>query len=352
MNIIVTTTDSIEGANIERYIDVLKCGTVIDTDIALTDILSGANQKYSEQFDKVYDKALLEIKRKGISVGADAIVGLHTDFEDFYGKGKKKFIVSLVGTAVKLDNKPSFEQSLNNNIVPLSLLKKSQILSRLTKKLSDDKNSLTEDDWNDIVINSLFQLTPLLYRRYLLVSKETISKTTIEEKKILLDNFISFMQCIDYAQACEIVYSDITSAPYVTSNVIKMCNLFNPSRIVRMLDVDKKHFIISLLDSDKPEFTSEDVLEMEKIAAFLNNLPDTGHYETAHGKLRGKNRIILVCERGHSSSVELGGHCTETLELGKGICNLNVKGLTEAEVEKINDFKSKINLLKSLMNSD
>ena len=57
-----------------------------------------------------------------------------------------------------------------------------------------------------------------------------------------------------------------------------------------------------------------------------------------------------MCERGHKSAVELGGHCTELLEGSGAVCNLNVKGITEAEVAAIASFKEKVEVLRAILN--
>ena len=348
MNLIITTTDSIEGSKITRYLGILRSSVVIGNDIALTDILAGSNNKYRTQFNNIYDKALLDLRTKAIAVGADAIVGLHTDFEEIFGKGKTKFVVSIMGTAVNLDHTPCSTIESNRNSVSLNILKKQQLVITLRKKLENDSYNLNEEDWNNILTYSLFELSPMIYRRYLILAKETVSTTPLAEKRLLLENFIPFMQSFDYEDAANVVYSDISTAPYCTHDVVRDCNLFHPKKIIELLQPENKHLIISLLDTDKTAYTHEDLQNMKIIADFLDNLPDTGRYEEGRGSLFGKTGMRLICERGHSCSVELGGHCTETLEHGIGICNLNVKGITEAEVERINLFKEKIDILSSL----
>ncbi len=349
MNLIITTTDSIEGSKITDYIGILRSSIVIGTDIAFADIIAGANKKYRAQLNSVYDKALLDLRTKAIASNADAIVGLHTDFEEIFGKGKTKFVVSLVGTAVKLDNIPIHNNASESNAVPLNVLRKQQLVITLRKKIESESYNLNDEDWNNIMSYSLYELAPLIYHKYLVLAKETVSNTPLTEKKLLLDNFIPFMRSIDYEEAANVVYSDITTAPYCTHDVINDCNLFHPKKTISLLQPENKHFIISLLDTDKISYNINDLEDMKTIAEFLDNLPDTGRYEEGRGLLFGRSGMRLLCERGHSCAVELGGFCTETLDHGLGICNLNVKGITEAEVEKINLFKEKINILESLL---
>lgn len=349
MNPIVTTTDSIENARITDYIDILRCSLVVGTDIALTDILGGADIRYRNRLNSIYDKCLREIKMKGRALRADAIVGLHTDFEEILGKGKTKFVVSMVGTAVHLDNVPQGQNGKEESIVKLSEFKRRQLVENLCSKLEDEDYCVGEEDWNNIIEYSISEVAPQLYKRYLLLSRETISNTPLAEKRLFLYNFIPFLQSLDFEEAATVVYGDVTTAPICTRDIIYSCLLFHPQKIASLLEPQNKHLVISLLDSDKPFYSAEDLSYMKQIMEYLETLPDTGHYEKGRGKLFGKYGTVLVCERGHTTAVEEGGHCTETLDHDIGICNLNIKGLTEKEVEAISSFRSKVSTLEKIL---
>lgn len=351
MQITVTTTDFIEGRVILEYIDVLKSSIVVGTDIALTDLFGGTSQKYRNKLNNSYDKALLELKLKALSVGADAIVGLHTDFEEIFGKGKTRFVVSMFGTAVRLDKptKDGPQAKEMDGVVSASSLRRQQLMVTMREKLENDDYAVSEQDWVDIKTYSLNDLAPLLYKRYLEIAAEMVSTMPLAEKKLLLANFIPFLKSMGYDEASKVVYSDIQTAPYCTSDIIKECKLFNPSLIAELLKPENKHFIISILDSDKHGYNHADLSDMKRIEHFLDNLPDTGHYIEGREGLFSKTGTLLVCERGHTSAVELGGHCTEQMDRSGAICNLNVKGVTEAEMAEIKQFKKKIEILESLL---
>lgn len=350
MRLIVTTTDSIEGCRIVEYIDVLRSSVVVGNDIALSDLFGG-NRNYNNRLNDIYDKAMQGLRLKASIAGADAVVGLHTDFEEIFGKGKTRMVVSMVGTAVKLDCQPKcLPEDKKNASVSMDTLHRQYLLVSMRKKLDNSDYSLNEDDWGNILKYSLTDLAPLLYNRYLVVSTQTISNIPLSERKLLQDNFIPFIQSMDFDEAVEVVYSDLETAPECSSVIIRDCNLFAPSKIVGMLEAEHKHIIISLLKSDKPIYTAEDLAGMERIVEFLDNLPDTGYYIEGRGGVFSKTGTLLVCERGHKSAVELGGHCSELLEGSGAVCNLNVKGITEAEVAAIASFKEKVEVLRAILN--
>ena len=105
---IITTTNNVEGARIEEYIQMVSVNVVIGTNIfsdwfaSVTDIFGGKSRTYQRKLDDVYEEALKRIEEKATKLGADAVVGMKMDFGEVSGKEKSMFMVSAVGTAVRL----------------------------------------------------------------------------------------------------------------------------------------------------------------------------------------------------------------------------------------------------------
>ena len=108
---IITTTNSIEGAEITSYMRLVSANIVIGTNFlsdifaSFTDFFGGRSNTYQHRLDEVYQNAINEIEEKAARMGADAVVGLKMDFNEISGKGKAMFMVSAVGTAVKIRTK-------------------------------------------------------------------------------------------------------------------------------------------------------------------------------------------------------------------------------------------------------
>lgn len=105
---IITTTSNIEGARIEEYLQLVSVNVVIGTNFfsdwmaSVTDIFGGTSSTYQRKLDSVYEEAVKRIEKKASKLGADAVIGLKMDFGEVSGKEKSMFMVSAVGTAVKL----------------------------------------------------------------------------------------------------------------------------------------------------------------------------------------------------------------------------------------------------------
>lgn len=106
---IVTTTNNIEGYTVKRYLGVVNANVVIGTNLfsdiaaSLTDVLGGRSGSYKSKLNTIYDEVMKELTEKAKSYHADAIVGLHVDFDEVSGGGKSMFMVSASGTAITLE---------------------------------------------------------------------------------------------------------------------------------------------------------------------------------------------------------------------------------------------------------
>ena len=105
---IITTTSNIEGYHITEYVQLVSANVVVGTNIfsdwfaSLTDVFGGKSRTYQRKLDDVYAAAIKQVEREAQLLGADAIVGLKVDFGEISGKDKSMFMVSAVGTAVKI----------------------------------------------------------------------------------------------------------------------------------------------------------------------------------------------------------------------------------------------------------
>lgn len=111
---IITTTNNIENYSIKRYLGVVNANIVIganffsDFAASLTDVFGGRSNTYQNKLNTIYKEVMAELKAKAKSFQADAIVGLHIDFDEVSGGGKSMFMVSASGTAVMIEN--NFEE--------------------------------------------------------------------------------------------------------------------------------------------------------------------------------------------------------------------------------------------------
>lgn len=154
---IVTTTNNIEGYTAKRYLGVVNANVVIGTNLfsdiaaSLTDVFGGRSGSYKSKLNTIYDEVMKELTEKAKSYHADAIVGLHVDFDEVSGGGKSMFMVSVSGTAVTLEKNIEDRYYIYDLLEKITNYKEKGILTNeeyefeKSKILSLHKNLISEE---------------------------------------------------------------------------------------------------------------------------------------------------------------------------------------------------------------
>ncbi len=105
---IITTTDSIEGAVIESYLGVVTAEVVYGSNVVkdmfakLRDVIGGRTSSYEDLFRDGQKKALEELEKKAKGLGGNAVIGIEVDTGsitiDVTGT---LILITATGTAVK-----------------------------------------------------------------------------------------------------------------------------------------------------------------------------------------------------------------------------------------------------------
>jgi len=109
---IVTTTPSIEGKRIVKYLGVVTGEAILGANIfrdmfaAVRDIVGGRSAAYERELGKAREIALEDMEDWAEELGANAIVGVDIDYESF-GQTNGMLMVSMSGTAVLIEDQPA-----------------------------------------------------------------------------------------------------------------------------------------------------------------------------------------------------------------------------------------------------
>lgn len=105
---IVTTTESVDGRRITKYLGIVSGEAVMGTNFlrdffaSITDVLGGRSGSYEKELRRAKTSAIEEMADEAKDLGADAVVGVDLDYE-FMGAGDRSMLmVTANGTAVKL----------------------------------------------------------------------------------------------------------------------------------------------------------------------------------------------------------------------------------------------------------
>ncbi len=338
---IITTTHSIDGAKVERYLGVVTTNLVIGTNFfsdfkaSFTDFFGGMSGTYRKQMDTLYQRAYDALSLKASSMGANCVLGFKIDFDELSGKGTQMFMISVSGTAVKLQ----FESATSDNIQRIGTVSANTLSVELFKErwATRDKNlTPSQSELQFIMENGLWELAASLYDYYVI-------RRYSDEENPIHEKFPIILSAMGYKDIVEFIYKDYSSRRSYAYSLIKDNSLFNAECILELLQNNHISEAIELLETKKNEYDDADVKAMEDICAFLDNLPEKGKIEEVKGGLLSSKMVEkYICPNGHKNDREYN-FCQE---FG---CGLNIKGFTHAEVKIINTFKDKVRIIKSLL---
>ncbi|HZH65708.1 MAG TPA: heavy metal-binding domain-containing protein [Flavisolibacter sp.] len=104
---LLTTTPTIEGQPIQRYVGIVTSEAIIGANIfkdlfaGIRDIVGGRSGTYEKVIEEARMSALRELEGKAAEMGANAIVGIDLDFETVGARGSMLMVIAT-GTAVKI----------------------------------------------------------------------------------------------------------------------------------------------------------------------------------------------------------------------------------------------------------
>lgn len=108
LNMVITTTPTIEGKHILEYRGIVF-GEVVsgvnfvrDFAASLSNIFGGRSGSYEDELVKARQNALAEMEQRAYSIGANGIVGVDIDYE-VLGQDNGMLMVTVSGTAVVTD---------------------------------------------------------------------------------------------------------------------------------------------------------------------------------------------------------------------------------------------------------
>jgi len=104
---ILTTTPSIEGKKVDRYLGIVVGEAIMGANIfkdlfaGIRDIVGGRSQAYENELVKARGMAFSELQENAVSIGANAVIGIDLDYE-VVGQSGSMLMVSVSGTAVSV----------------------------------------------------------------------------------------------------------------------------------------------------------------------------------------------------------------------------------------------------------
>ncbi len=196
----------------------------------------------------------------------------------------------------------------------------------------------TRANWQFITKTAMHGLADALYRKYL-IALTTDDSDRHELHDAAVEEFPQYLASIDRSEAIAAVYSDLTTAPSESNELIRKLQLFDAREISILLDKGKISQAVDIIDVYQPEYSDKDLEQMKSLAMRLSHLPTHGRIETIKGVFSSNQKYI--CPNGHRNSPDTV-YCTNSS------CGLDTHGLTESQNEKIQTYNNRVKALESL----
>lgn len=336
--IIITTTNSISGVEIEKYLGLVTTNLVIGTNVfsdfmaSFSDFFGGMSGTYRNQLDLLYKRALDDLTNKANKKRADAILGVKIDFDEISGQGKSMFMVSITGTAVRFLNNSS---TIRNESVSYQRLQLETFLYRWSKR--NVNAEISASDWDVIFENNLCQLAPDLYQNYLYARNNLAAS---EANANTVEKFPQFLSTLSYEDAVDVVYKDYEKNSMTANKLIEKFMLFSPYQALQLIECNNISRAVELLKYSKNEYTDNDIKLMREILQRLDKLPDVWKIESIKsGILSSKTVDKYICKCGQHNSMA-AVYCN---------CGRNRKGLYSTQVNVIEAFREKVEVLEQII---
>ncbi len=103
---IVTTTSSVDGQKITRYVTIVSGEVILGANIfrdisaGIRNLVGGRTKAYEESMREARHNAIQEMVQEAQQVGANAVVGIKIDYETV---GNGMLMVTASGTAVTVE---------------------------------------------------------------------------------------------------------------------------------------------------------------------------------------------------------------------------------------------------------
>lgn len=346
-NILLLTTSTAEGMPIEKYYGIVTANQVISPNLfndfiaSFSDLFGGTSGAYRKTMNKLYESVTNQINAEASELGANAVVGIKMDFDNISSKNMSMFMVSIQGTAVYLKIPENKKSLLQDSTVLWKNLNHEYIKKQIINKVSSNENEgLTEDEMNFLCWNKVDDLQEVLFEYYK-KCKEQVNKTAYGYQPPIwalegTKNYIKYLSCLDYSDAIKYVYSNREDF----ANAIKLYQLFSAKHILEIAKDGDLDYAISLLSTNKASYSEADLVEMEELNEYLQNLPDKWNYEESKKGLFTKSRLRYLCACGEEIEEETV-YCPS--------CSRNIKGITADQKKMIDDYSVLVDVLRGIL---
>lgn len=304
-NFIITTTSTLEGYIIQKYLGTVIAhvvtGTGLFSDLAasISDLFGGRSKSYQKQLQFIQNNVLKELEENAKRLGANSIVGLKIDQDEISGKGKQMFMVTAYGSAILAKEIINNESSNHIENTPISFEELDEKI-RILKTIEKVKNGLFNFDNNDIDLLIKHQNVEIASELLNHINGYIERKIHISEYQEVHNNVWRYFLGLNPLQSKSILYNhfrkDVKLRDFIDAIIDegKLLDFDLVSELLEINDFPLQRRTAFLLVCYKEYYDYDDILKIENIINKLKNVfIDKSKIESKKGLLGSKD--IWIC---------------------------------------------------------
>jgi uncharacterized protein YbjQ (UPF0145 family) len=317
--VLLSTTSSLEGWEIEDYLGPVSAKLVIGTGL-LTDIFSqwtdffgAASRSYQNKLDQIEDHALEQLQQRAARKGATAVIGLRVDHDEISGGGKSMLMVTAMGTAVRARRtaapRGAGVESGAAEMLPASSL--DVMLRRKTALWKAERGQLDighASVWSFLTENRVGELLPhVLQWLEVALRPHTPGAPMTQEQTLSTDRAKEYLHVL----AEEEVAGPLHEAVHLSDRVFKVAldviserGILDLARVAGLLGEREPRVAaraLQLLTADPALYAPDDVGRLQAVQEAISSMPRVP--VTAKKKMFGGTADVWTCD-GCSSEVD------------------------------------------------
>lgn len=339
--LIITTTDSLHGWEIESYIKPVFASVVIGTNFfaefraSWTDAWGGRSTAYERRLQLIKDNAIEMLSEKAGRLGANCILGLKVDMDEVTGKGVQMFMITAVGMAVKVKNTTNAASSGYHKEVDKEFVKEQSNILRLFKKYDKIETAIRVDEIKEMINTQSGVFKDFLLSKLKLYSGSYNAES--EQVKLIKEYF----SVINPDEAIPVLYEALISGGndafivYLIS-IIKENDLLDYNYLTKLFQgtFDQKKIGLEVALAFRPSYNFTDITAIEQLINLIEgSFQKISTITTKKGFLSSAEKEVWVCTCNNNNALDVK-YCSNCSKNEYGFRNeelrpeLVIEGLT------------------------
>lgn len=311
--LLITTTESLHGWEIEAYLKPVFASVVIGTNFfadfgaSIADLFGGRSTGYEKRLQLIKDNAIEILSDKASKLGANCILGLKVDMDEISGKNMQMFMVTAFGMAVVARSAKTNTETKYLKEIDKDFVKDRANIIRLAKKFNNKEIVITEDE-----IKILIESRSADFKEYLLDRMKllTYNYSGVNESVKLIKEYFSVINPDDSISVLYPALLTETNAEVIKQivEIIKDNDLLDFAQISKMLNGTKEQqkLALNLCLVHKPSYIHEDLKTIKAlIEAIKDKFPKLSTMTTKKGFLSSTEKEVWTCKCNSTNGLDV-----------------------------------------------